>query len=523
MVKNKIKPALDSADGVRVGESPVPGMRLRCICRGHKGTISQIAWSPCGRMIASSSLNSSIRIWDAETGNCIAVLKGHKGFVYCVAWSSDGALLASGGEDMMVRLWDVSKIHLFGIHDKNSVVSRHRSLSETSSKSDNAIIESSGTGPTEALQNKGSDICTVKCIAEFEGHEGSVYSVSWSQNEELLTSGDSDGSVILWNSYTGDILKSLKANSLVTMVVWSPNGKALAFGSIDGEIELVNANLKAKGAWKGHENLVGSLAWSPDGRTIASGSADKTIRLWDIEKIRQINILEGHTGRVTNLSFSYDNRLLASKSNDGSVRIWRSDSWETVLELHEQVDKERYDIAGLAFHPTSSILATLGEKDGVIRIWDLDIDVLLGMIPVDKSVRYTAAKIVMVGESGVGKTGLGWRLVHDEYKKHDSTHGQQFWLLDSLKTKLKDGTECEAVLWDLAGQPDYRLIHGLFLDDADLALLIFDPADPLDPLRGVDFWLKSIAIKPDLPCRTILVGGRCDVGDSTSECVKTIF
>ena len=54
--------------------------------------------------------------------------------------------------------------------------------------------------------------------------------------------------------------------------------------------------------------------------------------------------------------------------------------------------------------------------------------------------------------------------------EHASTHGQQFWLLEQLCKKRQDGTECEAVLWDLAGQPDYRLIHALFLDDADLAL-----------------------------------------------------
>jgi hypothetical protein len=42
---------VDSADGVRVGQEPVPGMRLRCICRGHQGTIGRIAWSPCGRFI----------------------------------------------------------------------------------------------------------------------------------------------------------------------------------------------------------------------------------------------------------------------------------------------------------------------------------------------------------------------------------------------------------------------------------------------------------------------------------------
>ena len=120
----------------------------------------------------------------------------------------------------------------------------------------------------------------------------------------------------------------------------------------------------------------------------------------------------------------------------------------------------------------------------------------------------------------MGKTGLGWRLAHGEFKEHASTHGQQFWVLDQLGTRRTDGTDCEAILWDLAGQPDYRLTHALFLDDADLALILFDPTDSRDPLHGVEFWLKQL--KSGLPkssdtqdcCPTILVGARADRGEA---------
>ncbi len=132
-----------------------------------------------------------------------------------------------------------------------------------------------------------------------------------------------------------------------------------------------------------------------------------------------------------------------------------------------------------------------------------------------------------MGDSGVGKTGLGWRLAHGEFKEHSSTHGQQFWVLEELHTRRKDGTECEAVLWDLAGQPDYRLIHALFLDDADLALVLFDPTDSRDPLHGVEFWLKQLRANGTSQAQhrgqqdgsktsaTVLVAARCDRGMPT--------
>lgn len=164
---------------------------------------------------------------------------------------------------------------------------------------------------------------------------------------------------------------------------------------------------------------------------------------------------------------------------------------------------------GIAFHPHLPILATLGEKDTIIRIWELDEALLLSQA--EESAHYTTAKLVLVGDSGVGKTGLGWRLAHGQFKEHASTHGQQFWPISQLGLKRKDGTECEAVLWDLAGQHVYRQIHAIFLENVAAALVLFDPSNRQDPLKGVEFWLEQLKGKGQLP-PTILVGARVDRG-----------
>ena len=163
----------------------------------------------------------------------------------------------------------------------------------------------------------------------------------------------------------------------------------------------------------------------------------------------------------------------------------------------------------LAFHPRLPVLATLGEQDTIIRIWELDEALLLGQA--QESVHYTTAKLVLVGDSGVGKTGLGWRLAHGEFKEHASTHGQQFWPIPQLGLKRKDGTECEAVLWDLAGQHVYRQIHSIFLENVAAALVLFDPSNRQEPLKGVQFWLEQLKGKGQLP-PAVLVGARVDRG-----------
>ncbi len=134
---------------------------------------------------------------------------------------------------------------------------------------------------------------------------------------------------------------------------------------------------------------------------------------------------------------------------------------------------------------------------------------LLGTVSVSSSIHYTTATIALVGDSGIGKTGLGYRIAEDRFLVTESTHGQHFWVVDKLGKTCSDGTQCEAVLWDLAGQPNFRPIHALFLDDVDLALVLFDPSRQ-DTLTGVDYWLKQLSHKRQL-CRTVLVTARTDV------------
>jgi GTPase SAR1 family protein len=290
---------------------------------------------------------------------------------------------------------------------------------------------------------------------------------------------------------------------------------------------------------EGHNDSVNSVAFDPAGKMLASGSYDATVRLWDVSSGKLLRTLEGHTGNVDAIAFSVDGQLLASKDGKGILHLWSCNSWETVVVI-SKLSNSNWWSPCLTFHPTLPLLATSGsrpdtaknERSKLIYFGELDFDVLLGKEtkakPMGEAVHHTTAKIVLVGDSGVGKTGLGWRLAHGEFKEHASTHGQQFWVLNEVGKRREDGTECEAILWDLAGQPDYRLTHALFLDDADLALVLFDPTDNRDPLHGVEFWLKRLKAghaadsageetekgEKGKFCPTILVGGRADRGEA---------
>src|SRR6266446_2724600 len=78
---------------------------------GHSEAVNAVAWSPDGKLIASASNDSTIQVWEADAGICIFTCRGHSDAVNAVAWSPDGKLIASAGDDTTVRIWDATTGH----------------------------------------------------------------------------------------------------------------------------------------------------------------------------------------------------------------------------------------------------------------------------------------------------------------------------------------------------------------------------------------------------------------------------
>lgn len=81
---------------------------VRHILEGHTQVVSSVAFSPLGHLMASGSLDGTIRLWDSTTGLLNAVLDGQSGLVLSVAFSPDGTLIASGTTDTIIQIWDVT-------------------------------------------------------------------------------------------------------------------------------------------------------------------------------------------------------------------------------------------------------------------------------------------------------------------------------------------------------------------------------------------------------------------------------
>ena len=130
------------------------------------------------------------------------------------------------------------------------------------------------------------------------------------------------------------------------------------------------------------------------------------------------------------------------------------------------------------------------------------------------------AKVVLVGDTGVGKTGLSLVLSGRPFQATDSTAGRQVWALGTSEDEISGERKRtrETLLWDLAGQPGYRLIHQLHLSEVAVALVVFDARSETDPLAGVAHWERALRVAHQrqggevVPLTKILVSARADRG-----------
>jgi len=66
-----------------------------------------VVWSLDARVIATGSIDATLRLWDAMTGASLATLRGHAKAVRSVAFTNDSRFIISGSDDTTIRKWDV--------------------------------------------------------------------------------------------------------------------------------------------------------------------------------------------------------------------------------------------------------------------------------------------------------------------------------------------------------------------------------------------------------------------------------
>jgi WD40 repeat protein len=134
----------------------------------------------------------------------------------------------------------------------------------------------------------------------FDVEKTGIAGLTFSPDARIIASDNGDGSISLWETLTGKEVARLKGKTespLIRRAVVAPNalaispdGRTLANGHPDGSVHLWNLySGEELGAFTGHLSAVLSVAFAPDNRTVISGSADTTALVWDAGPLIQGN------------------------------------------------------------------------------------------------------------------------------------------------------------------------------------------------------------------------------------------
>ncbi|ETN99207.1 G-protein beta WD-40 repeats containing protein, partial [Reticulomyxa filosa] len=174
-----------------------------------------------------------------------------------------------------------------------------------------------------------------------------------------LCSGSDDKTIRLWDVETSNSLDVFK-------------GYEHAFYCID------ISPLQSNNNYSNESNDIGVIGGN--GYTICSGLSDTTIRIWDIETTKQLNVFRGHYYSANSVKYGSNElgNTILSGSSDESVRLWdiRSNqqirvfdghsNWVYAAEYSPFVIKNNSDVGG----GNSNVICS-GSDDNTIRFWDI--------------------------------------------------------------------------------------------------------------------------------------------------------
>ncbi|MCB0034069.1 MAG: protein kinase [Anaerolineales bacterium] len=315
-------------------------------------------------------LNSTVTIWEAETGEPLFTLDGHKGTVGSAVFSPDEKTILTSSGDGTVRVWDAS-LWIGGEVQTGYFFGVGRDLQISPNEQ---VIALSGSLRSSLSSAVILDRQTFEPIYNLELGEGEVNGSSFHPDGSRLATVGSDNVIRIWDMNNGEPLLSWVGHEAGPPVGGSTYG-------------------------------VTKVSYSPDGTRLVTAGSDRTAKVWDAETGEQLLVLEGHAVGLSGLQYSPDGKMIATGTDnfENMVRVWDAETGEEIYAL--QADNRVY---GIAFSPDMQLLAATGTS-GFIHLWDLTTGTQLYSFP---SLGATAGMVLFTRDGqqlitiGVGGTHL---------------------------------------------------------------------------------------------------------------------
>jgi WD40 repeat protein len=352
---------------------------VRTLITGHSSWISGVAVSGNGRRAVSASLDTTLKVWDVESGRELRTLIGHSAAVIGVALSADGRRAVSASEDGTLRVWDVESGREL------------RTLIGHSAAVIGVALSADGRRAVSASRDTTLRVWDVESGRELRtliGHSAAVSGVALSGDGRRAVSASVDKTLQVWDVESGRELRSLKGrlSYLRGGVAVSGVGRRAVRDSSDHGVAMSGDGRRAVSAsfhktlkvWdvesgrelrtlKGHSRYLYGVALSPDGRLAVSASSDKTLKVWDVESGRELRTLIGHSDAVSGVALSGDARRAVSASHDNTLKVW---DMEGGRELRTLTGHDK-GITGVVVSGNGR-LAVSASQDHTLKVWDVE-------------------------------------------------------------------------------------------------------------------------------------------------------
>jgi len=260
------------------------GMPKRSL-QGHAHFVEDVVLSSDGMFALSASWDSTLRLWDLNSGQTTKRFVGHTKDVLSVAFSTDNRQIVTGSRDKTIKLWNTLGECKYTIAE--DCHTEWVSCVRFSPSTTNPIIVSCGWDKLIKVWN----LTNCKLRTNLTGHTGYINSVTVSPDGSLCASGGKDQTAQLWDLSEGKHLYELEAGDIINCLLFSPNRYWLCAATEkcikiwDLESKAVVDELRPEFPPMGKRALEPrciSLAWSGDGQTLFSGYTDNVIRVWGV-------------------------------------------------------------------------------------------------------------------------------------------------------------------------------------------------------------------------------------------------
>ncbi|EFJ31679.1 hypothetical protein SELMODRAFT_87845 [Selaginella moellendorffii] len=234
-----------------------------------------IQWHPHGHVILAGSDFSSW-MWNADSGVFMTMFVGHQGTVVCGSFTPDGNLVCTGSEERF-SVWDPkSGACIHGV--KQSKVSLFYVNCLAFSNDSKLVLTGASCGLVRLISLQSG-----KVLHEFNDvHDASVECVAMSPSLALAATGGQDQKLVIWDFYHSFSPRlTCEHTSGIYKLVWSCNGEQVFTGCEDGKLWQWDARSGAcLRTYRGHGESIQGMAVTSDGQFLVSASDDETAQVF---------------------------------------------------------------------------------------------------------------------------------------------------------------------------------------------------------------------------------------------------